>query len=807
VCAIVGDAGVGKSRLLREFTSSHRFNAWRILESASVSYGRTTSYLSVIDLLKGYFHIQDQDDVRDIREKVTGTVLTLDDTLKPILPALLTLLGVPTNDTDWSALDPVQRRQRTIEAVTRVWLQESRVQPLLIVLEDLHWIDAETQDVLDSLVESLPASRVLLLINYRPEYRHGWGNKGYCTQLRLDALPAASAAELLHALVGDDGSLDGLKQILIARTGSNPFFLEESVRALVETGALVGDRGAYRQPRPIDAMQVPASVQALLAARIDRLSPQDKRLLQAAAVVGMDVPQTLLEAIADTSDGTFSSGLAHLLEADFLRKSSLFPAHEYAFKHALTHEVAYSSLLHDRRRALHLKVLDALEGASESTTRRDIDQLARHALGGDAWRKAATYLRQAGRRAIAQSAYPAAALQLEQALRALEQLPESPEVLAEAIDLRLDLRVALIPLQRYDEALTLMREAEVVATKLGDSARLGWVLAYLCARLRNVLGEHRHAAEVGRRALAIAVERSDRKLEREATYRSGQAYYALGDYRQAMDLFSRTAHSDDAGSSQDPSSPLFASWSHAWLAMALANVGRFVEASSHAIEAIRIAEAADHPFTMVEALTACGGVSLAQGELIQAMEMLERALALARDWKFRSWATLSRLGYAYALSERPAEARAILEEVARSQTTLSSMGLGRALQLAWLAETYARNGQFDQASERGQEALSLARQHEERGHEAWAQRILGEIASRRPGLTDARLAEDHYRRALTIATELGLRPLVAHCQLGLGALYRHIGQHGPSAECLSMASTMYREMGMASWLVQADGDT
>ena len=268
--ALVGDPGVGKSRLVHEFTHSHRTRDWLILEAGSVSYGKATSYLPVIDLLKAYFKVHDRETHREIREKVAGKLLTLDRTLEPTLPAVLALLDVPVEDAQWQALDPDQRRQRTLDAVKRLLLRESQDQPVLVVFEDLHWIDVETQDLLDGLIESLPTARLLLLVTYRPEFRHGWVSKTYYSQLRLDALPPESTGELLSALLGDDPGLEPLKRLLVSDAG-NPFFIEESVRTLVETGALTGERGAYRPARPIQAIEVPATVQVILAARIDRL--------------------------------------------------------------------------------------------------------------------------------------------------------------------------------------------------------------------------------------------------------------------------------------------------------------------------------------------------------------------------------------------------------------------------------------------------------------------------------------------------------------------------------------------------------
>ena len=310
VIAVLGEAGVGKSRLVYEFLQSHRTQGWRVLESASVSYGKATPYFPVIDLLKRYAHVDEHEDTRTIRAKVIGHVLTLDATLQEVLPALLSLLGALPEDSPFLHLDPPQRRQRTLEALQRLLLRESQVQPLLLVFEDVHWIDSETQALLDRLVERLPTARLLLLVNYRPEYQHSWGSKTYYTQLRLDPLPPASAAEVLQALLGDDPSLALLTQLLIERTEGNPFFLEESVRTLVETGALVGEPGVYRLVRALPTMQMPATVQAVLAARIDRLPPEDKRLLQTAAVIGTEVPLPLLQAIAELSEPALQRSLA-----------------------------------------------------------------------------------------------------------------------------------------------------------------------------------------------------------------------------------------------------------------------------------------------------------------------------------------------------------------------------------------------------------------------------------------------------------------------------------------------------------------
>src|SRR5262245_29010321 len=484
VVALLGEPGVGKSRLVYEFLHSHSTQGWLRLESGSVSYGKATAYLPVCDLLKAYCQIEDRDDLRTVRAKITGHILTLADALQDTVPAILALFEALPADSPFLHLDPLQRRRAPLEALKRLLLRASQVQPLLLVFEDLHWIDSETQAVLDMLVESLPTARVLLLVNYRPQYQHGWGSKTFYTQLRLDPLPEASADTLLQALLGPEADLASLTQLLIARTQGNPFFLEESVRTLVETGVLVGDRGAYRLAQPLDTWQVPATVQALLAARIDRLAPEDKRLLQTAAIIGTEVPGPLLQAIADTSEEALHRSLTQLQAAEFLYEASLFPEHAYTFKHALTHEVAYGSLLHERRRALHARIVEALEALAPERRAEQVERLAHHALRGEVWTKAVTYCQQAGTRAHDRAAFRAAEAAFEQALQALAHLPEPGDTRGLALTLRLALGDVLRALGETGRRRALLGEAEALARALDDRARLGRVLTQMASVLR-----------------------------------------------------------------------------------------------------------------------------------------------------------------------------------------------------------------------------------------------------------------------------------------------------------------------------------
>ncbi|HSF29199.1 MAG TPA: adenylate/guanylate cyclase domain-containing protein, partial [Candidatus Tectomicrobia bacterium] len=536
--AVIGEPGVGKTRLFYEFIRSHRTHGWLLLESPGVSHGKATPYLPVHNLLKAYFQLEARDDGARVRQRLTSKLLTLDEALRPILPALLTLLDVPVEDHEWQALDPPQRRQRTLDALRRLLLRESQVQPLVMVCENLHWIDTETQALLDSLVDSLPTARILLVVNYRPEYQHTWGSKTYYTQLRLDPLPPTSAQTLLQALLGDDADLAPLKRALIERTEGNPFFLEESVRTLVESHVLVGEPGTYRLAQAVVPIQVPATVQAVLAARMDRLPGADKRLLQTAAVIGKDVPFPLLQAIAALSEEALRSALTHLQAAEFLYEASLFPELEYTFKHALTQEVAYGSLLQDRRRALHARIVEAIERLYPNRMDEQVERLAYHALRGELWGKVITYFGRAGSKAAARSAHREAVGCFEQALLALQHLPDHLDTWEQAIDIRFNLRNALLPLGEHRQIFDHLRAAQTIAATLNDQRRLGQAWAYLAEYFR-LTGELDRAVESGKRALALATALGDFTLQVMATFFVGTAYHGLGDYRRAVDCFRR----------------------------------------------------------------------------------------------------------------------------------------------------------------------------------------------------------------------------------------------------------------------------
>jgi predicted ATPase len=782
IVALVGEPGVGKSRLFWEFTHSRRTVSWLIVQSGSVSYGKATAYLPVTDLLKAYFAIEDRDDVRKIREKVTGKLLTLDKSLEPTLPAFLALLDVIVEDDRWQRLDPPQRRQRTLDAVRRLLLRESQVQPLVLVFEDLHWIDSETQAVLDSLVESLPTARMLLLVNYRPEYQHSWGSKTYYSQLRIDPLPPESAGELLQALLGDDTSLLPLKPLLIERTEGNPFFLEESVRTLIETNFLAGERGNYRLATPIQNTQVPATVQAVLAARIDRLPPEEKRLLQSAAVVGKDVPFVLLQAIAEQSEHDLRRGLTRLQSAEFLYETSLFPEIEYTFKHALTHEVAYGSVLQERRRALHARIVEAIEKLYSDRLAEQVELLAHHASRGELWGKAVDYFHQAGKKAAGHSATREAIAYFRQALEAVEHLPEGPPTLEKAINIRVDLGPALIstkgfPATEVEENYT---RARVLCEQIGATPQLFPVLWGL-ARMHDTRGELRVGRGLGEQLLTLAQKVQDPALLLEAHHELWANLSALGELRAAR------THTEQGLALYDPQQHKH----HAFLygghdpgvcsgyhgAEVLWLLGYPDLALRRSRESLALARELSHPSTMANVLFFAAWFHQHRREWPIVQARVEEGMALATEHGFSRW-----LAQAIFLKGR------LLVEQGQNETGIGQMaealtheragiGLARwnALFAALLAEAYGKSGQTNEGLEIVNEELANARVTECCCYQAELHRIKGELLLTE-NAADEQQAEACFQSALSVSRSQSAKSLELRAAMSLSRLWQRQGK-------------------------------
>ena len=799
--AVVGEPGVGKSRLFHEISHSHQVHDWLILASGAAPYGKATSYLPVVDLLKTYFKVHDGQTHQEIRETVTGKLFALDPSLETIVPAVLALLDVPIGNSDWEVLDPSQRRQRMLDAIKRLLLRESQRQPLLVIVEDLHWIDSETQTFLDSLVESLPTARLLLLVNFRPEYRHGWVSKSYYTQVRLDALPRERAEELLRALLGGDPSVEPLKVALTARTGGNPLFLEETVRDLAETDALIGERGAYRLARPLSTNEVPATVEAILAARIDRLTPEDKRLLQTASVLGRDVRFFLLRDLTELTEGELHGGIARLQAAEFLYEKSLFPELEHTFKHALTHEVAYGSLLHERRQALHARVVEVLEAAHGDRFHEQVEALAHHAFRGEQWEKAVRYARLAGDEAGARSAHPQVIELYTRAIVALGHMPESRSKILEELDLRQALRNAYIAVGDLDSIPGNLNRALTLADTLADDGWRAWIVIAL-AHYHWIIRDLSAALDLAERGLGLATHVAKDWLIADGRFVLGEVHWARGEYKTALELFRKNLAvvTDDVPRALAPRPVIVSVINRRWLAQCLTEIGSFREAIAVGREGLLIAEGKNHPFSLVNILLALGTTMLRLGRFDEAIDLLERAAELCRSYSFRDMlgTVLPVLAAAYARAGRVADARTAIDSALQFpfRSTNSTIRLAEAA-----LDVHA----LPEARDHAAATLAVSREKMSAGDEAWSLYLLGAIDAREQ-VQPMAASRDYYVQALARAEALDMRALIAHCHLGLGELYGRTESREEAREHLKVAAAMYREMGMTYWLEKAEAE-
>jgi tetratricopeptide (TPR) repeat protein len=798
VVALVGDAGVGKSRIFLEFTRSLGTQGWLILEGGSVSYDKETSYLPLVDLLSGYFQIQDRDTEQQVRERVGRKLLALgDEKLLAQLPLLTAALGISASDDAWANSHPFERQSLIFDAVKRLFLHESQNQPLCLVIEDMHWIDAETQTFLQMLLESISAASVLLLVNYRPEYENRWTGRGNFSQLRIDSLAAASADELLDTLLGSDAELFPIKKRLIEVTEGNPLFLEECVRSLIESGML--DQ-AFGRPRPAGSLPadfIPGTIGALLAARIDRLRPELKELLQCAAVIGNDIKEALLAAVTGIAQPDLRRAIHDLQAAEFLYEKTSFPETEYAFKHSMTREVAYASLLREQKVNLHARAARALETLAAGRIDEHVERLADHAERGAIWDKALEYLHRSGLKAYSLYANADAARFFERALTVLKKLPETPDNLRQAVDLRFELRNALLPSFETDRILVLLDELEPILARLGDKQRGAQYAAFQCNH-HYLVGQQRRAIEFGETGVRLARECDDRAVLGQSLFRLAQSYHALGEYRQAILLLEQGLefNANELGHDRHDLSIIPSVLNRTWLAIALVECGDFSAGMKHARRALEIAEGTEHQLSEVLGWLSIGYVLSRKGEIEGAAGALERGLDLCDRWSFRVWRIrlVSALGVAYARSGRAEKG---LQLAAEAVSDGDKMGLiaDQPRLLIHLAQVSLAARHIEAALTLGEQAATMAAAHEAKGDEAWARFLVGRAyAASEP--KDLSKSEKQLDIALRLAAACDARPLTAFCNTTLGGLYAQRGDQVRAMEFDAAATATYRELGM-----------
>jgi tetratricopeptide (TPR) repeat protein len=674
-------------------------------------------------------------------------------------------------------------------------------------VEDLHWVDTSTEEFLGVLMDSVAAVPLMLLLTYRVGYTPPFGNRSFHTTLTLHSLSEAESLVMAGRVLASEHFPEELKATLMAKAEGVPLFIEEVTKSLLELGVLRREHGGYRMVKGVAQMRIPDTIQGIIMARLDRLGEDGKRTVQIASVIGRQFLVRLLERVAGVNH-RLEELLRELKALEIIYEQGFLAEPAYIFKHAVIQDVAYNSLLVQRRKALHQAVGHAIEELYQDRLEEHYAELAHHFSQGEMWDKAVAYYWQAGAKAFARSALREAMACFEQALVAVGHLPESQERREQAIDLRLAMRNALIALGAFGAMFDHLCEAERLAASLDDPRRLGWVSAYLSVYFSNT-GDQDRAVETGQRALAIAMTSEDFALEVMATFFLGLPYLSLGDYRQAVHYHRKNVETltgewlhERFG---EPGLP--AVFSRAFLDWGLAELGEFAEGIVRGEEAVQIAErTVDQPFTLSHAYLGVGLLRLRKGDLPQAIAVLERSLGVcqAGDAQFLLPWVASSLGYAYALSGRLAEALPLLEQAVEHCAATKQMSR-YPLFVAHLGEAYLLAGRIADASHQAQHALERSRDLKQRGHEAYALRLLGEIAAQRQPL-DVEAAAAAYRQAMTLADELGMRPLMAHCHLSLGTLYSKEGQMVQAHAELTNAIELFRAMEMTFWRPRAEAE-
>jgi DNA-binding SARP family transcriptional activator/class 3 adenylate cyclase len=697
--------------------------------------------------------------------------------------------------------NPQQRREATLVALLDQVDGAAAQQPVVIVLEDAHWIDPTTLDLLDRMVARTARLPVLLIVTFRPEFEPAWIGEPHVSMLPLSRLGHRDGASMIMNITRDGALPDALVQQILSRADGVPLFIEELTHTLRESQPL---REAVDHPSPDGApspLAVPMTLQASLVARLDRLGPV-KEVAQVGAVIGREFSRELIAAVSALPAVDLDEALERLVASGLISRRGSAPDANYSFKHALIQDAAYVTMIRSRRRELHASIATVLVERFPALAESRPELVAHHFTEAGFAGEAVGYWRRAGQLASARSANREAVTSFERAVHLLKTQPETRETLEQAIDLRFELRAVLFQLGEFERIIGYLREAESQARALGDQRRLGQLSIYLCHN-RRMAGELDEAIRFGRAAKAIAESLRDIPLQVTASLDLGSACVFAADYREAEQLLRMVLGWLDGdrwrerfGQTIFPAVAAFG-----YLSWIIADQGRFEEAIAQGEECARIAAALDHPYSLAYALWALARPHLVRGNFGVAAGLLGRGMAVSRQWNltYLSLLNTAGLGYAYARSGRIAEGIAMMEQAMNSLEAAPEGAMMLPLCQLYLGEACIAADRFDDARALAERALMLSRQCGQRGYQGPALRLLGDVFAR---TGSAEQAERHYCDGLALAWQIGMRPLAAHCCVGLARLFHHTDRPDLARDHLAAAATAYREMDMPFWLEQ-----
>ncbi len=796
--SIIADAGLGKSRLLYEFRKAVTSEDVTFLEGKCLSYSRGVVYHPIIDILKANFDIRDNDGDLQIREKIKEGLDVMGADEASILPYLLELLSVKYNDFDKIPLSPEERKDRIFGALKQMVLKGSENQPLIMAFENLHWIDHSSEESLKGLLDAISGARVFLIFTYRPEFIHTWGGRSYHSQINLNRLSTRETLMMVSHLLGTEDFEREIEQVVLEKTEGVPFFIEELINSLRDQETIEKKGNKCYLTKDIRETIIPSTIHDVIMARVDSLPEGAKGLLLTGSVAGREFSHHLIKKLTEFSKEELLSHLSVLKDSELLYERGIYPQSNYVFKHALTQEVAYNSLLQKRRTELHEKIGKALEKIHSEKLDEMCEILAYHFVQGEDWQRTYRYCQEAGLKAYSHSAYEQALRYFEDALTAIKKLPREKARIEKEIDLRFNMRSPLVALGRHEDWGELIRGAEPLAREINDDARLSNVLNYLSS-LHWMYGQHKKAIELGQKALNFAQRAKHFSYQVATMSHLGIFFFNIGDYPKQIEIHQKVRKKligEDAFKQHGLAS-LPGALSRSMIVLGLAELGNFDEIEKIGSEALEIAEQVRNALTLTFVYNFLAMAYLRLGKFEPALPLLEKGHELCRFSELQSMYsyTVGNLGYAYLLAKEPRRALTVLEEGAKDENLKVSFWPTPPLTV--LADAYRVAGEISLATETVSRALKLSDKREERGFEAWAMLVMAGIndAAERP-----EEAKQWYRRTLKQASDLSMRPLVAHCHKGLSNCYLCLGNEKEAQLENKTALEIYRSLGMTYWL-------
>jgi class 3 adenylate cyclase/tetratricopeptide (TPR) repeat protein len=803
VVGIIGEAGVGKSRLVLEMRKLFPKEEYGYLEGRCLHYGGSMAYLPLLDILRSYFEIKEGEQEFIIKKKMREKIFELDEKLKAVFPPFQELLSLKIDDEDYLKLEPKHKREKIFEAMRDLFIRESQNKPLVLIFEDLHWIDKTSEEFLDYFIGWLANTQILLILLYRPEYTHRWANRSYYSNLRVDQLSLLISAELIQSILSEGEIVPELRELILNKAAGNPLFMEELTHSLFENGSIQKKDNHYLLSRKPSDIQIPDTIQGIIAARMDRLEESLKRIMQVASVIGREFAFRILQAIMEMKE-ELKSHLLNLQGLEFIYEKRLFPELEYIFKHALTQEVAYNSLLLKRRKEIHEKIGRAIEEIYPDRLEEFYEMLAYHYTKSDNVEKTYQYLKLSGNKAM-RSYSPTEAFRFyRDAIGILKQMRQTDQNKKEQIEVILSMADPMRLLAYPEDSFKFLQEGETLCKDLKDQKSLAILYSHV-GSFYSTKGE----AALGMKYEEDSFEEAEKLQDSEIMVRIGArlcfSYDFAGEYKKIvqtapriMALLEKTPEKVEfLGTPVDLRPLLLALYGHA-----LGYIGRFAQGEEACEKALSLAQEGDNLYSMgyVEFFYGCMFVPKGDGE--NAVKHLQKSVEYFE--KLQAYVvlpvTLSLLGMGYFLRGDPGKALGLLEKGLKMRTYTEVPGF-LSLQHLTLSSAHLGLGNLNEAKVHAEQALNLGQTNHEKYCEGLAWLQLGRTAGRMEK-SSIEKAEEYVLQGMKILGELETKPAYAQGCLSLGGLYAEAGQKEKALESVKKAEAMFQEMGMEFWLAQ-----